>query len=666
MIKLILYTLNILNVALSIRIDPILKELQKCTVLIFEFQLTIDYAGNNKTKILYNSSANEIEWGKRVYKSQNINCTALLTVVRYPFKDVTRTTDKFSRQFETTLSNITNSVHFDMVILLFATSKTNITYWIKHLLPSEFSEMPMPSAIYVLVLYTANSEEQNLTIVSGWVECRCCTRGPQKQEEFACPQLDSCYAVMTSTFFKVTGLGKNLMWIPELQLLKGIHFLFPRPRTPESSPFSRNDPKRLMDSIGLFLFGYLNGSNVYGNSFVECPTVTYDYQFRPPKQYFYVGTRNAFKFITPDNVYSVEESFELYVKPFKPGVWVALAVTVLVLSTILQGFSGHDKFLVKEISEQFLSMGSVLLEKPVTLQKDGLGNYFNVSNLLLSMYFLMAVVITNFYKGTVKSDFTVRFPYETKWKYFGEITNHTFYVLLEEFKCETFGVEGIFKANKPFSVSLLNENGIKSVGFYYELMYDLYYLVDGYSILTKFGWKPSLYECFHDKMMIINTVMRNTHFLCGSHLKNVLLSVNNTKIAFVTTKNDLDYHWNFLQKAIAGIPQLKMKLANNRKAKDSFLRNPARFMVTVAEDELRLGAAFRLQALITFGIFGLWERWDTIKFSKPPRYAFEVNADGNEVVALGLGTSNIYLVFYLLLGGMAVSIIAVAVEFSST
>ncbi|CAG7733154.1 unnamed protein product [Allacma fusca] len=218
----------------------------------------------------------------------------------------------------------------------------------------------------------------------------------------------------------------------------------------------------------------------------------------------------------------------------------------------------------------------------------------------------------------------------------------------------------MFQADKSNTLELMKIKSIKSYEFYFELEYERDQLWQVFvSFITRtYSYKPGLLLHLMTKISKYGKVVNNVFFICELQLAEFLQNLNNTQIAFVTTRDDMDFHWDILQKALTGVQDNHVQLAINRKTNDPFLQNPSQFMVTKGSDELREGAAFRIRVLISSGIFGLWERWEKIRFTNPQGISVPQIHKDEDVVPLGLRSTNIYLIFYLLIGGLILSILS--------
>ncbi|CAG7829635.1 unnamed protein product [Allacma fusca] len=653
--------------ALPLNIASILRNLQQCATLVFEFERVVEHSALEIPIILSTGSFLRRVWGEQVYKSRSISCSSLFATLKLDSNvSGKRKKIEYAQRLERNLFYFSYATTFDHLILIVVLNWPNPVSVVRGIIPPNWNPR-FTSAIYTLVFPTGKYKKARFKNVFGWVDCKCCVGIRDiSQLEFTCPSIDSCYSRMRDSFLKVTGKGKNIFWAPQLEIFKNKYdFVYSAVlphKTPglfSSSPFHRHNPRRLLDSVMFFLISHLNNSDIKIYQGSKCPMITYDYQTNELKQYFYVGTRNHFKFITPDHVYSVRSSFELYTKPFGLIVWVAVIGAVITVSIILERISGYHNSNPIKFARIFMKTFSTLLEQQVRV-REPLKKLFHVPYIIWGTYLLMGVIITNYYKGTVKSDFTIQFPYETKWKYLEDIQGFQYFVLVEERHCRKYNLSGVVKANDYYSSNLTAGKSIRSYEFYSELRYEHWKLVQGYTIVAQRTFSDALYNYVSQRLEKVSSFIRNMFFLCELDMVEFLKgNGSHGKIAVITANEDIDYHWGFLQKAVTAVPKMELQFGSNKKIEDDqFLRNPAYFMSTKGTDELRHGVPFRLRALISSGIFNLWEKWDKIRFTNPKR----VGQVGDNAKSLGFHSSNIHILFFMLLLGISCAIVIILVE----
>ncbi|CAG7659683.1 unnamed protein product [Allacma fusca] len=628
--------------------------LPNCVVVTLQFGVIADHSISQVPMVMQSARTIRHNWGMYAYKSRNLKCTSLLAVIPYPFEDVMKTTRGPLKIIQTDFDKLLRRTSFDPVILIFVTLVSFMTSDIKRLVTLPYFDT-IPPAMYILIVKVRDDE--GILDISGWIECHCCIPDLlQNEVKFTCPQMQSCYASMIR-YFKVAGVGQKVLWYPDLEFLREKSFEFPKPGYAESSPFGRREPIRLLKSVSNFLVGHLNSSSTSGKLYANCPVITYDEQLITPRLVLPVGSRTSFKFITPDGVYSIQDSFELYIQPFSPSIWLVLILTAVLVSLIINRLSATNSPFLGRFASIFFEISTVFLEKQAVLKKEALRR---IPYIILGAYLLMAVIITNSYKGTLKSDFTIRFPYETKWKYFVEIQHFRFYVLFEESDCRHFGVSGMFKANQSFMDKLMETRTVQSYYFELDLWYEYSKLLRQYGLSSDDKDAASLY--FQGKMASLFEIRRNLYFVCTLNLKKFIDSLITTEVAFVMTQDDMGYYQDFLERTFDGILAKGLKLGNNMKVNDPLFQNPLQLMVSTSAGDVREGTGFRIRVLITSGVFGLWDKWDKIRFTRLPGMNYRKTSKADKANPLGLGSSNIHLIFYLLLAGMAVSLVVILIE----
>ncbi|CAG7832249.1 unnamed protein product [Allacma fusca] len=94
------------------------------------------------------------------------------------------------------------------------------------------------------------------------------------------------------------------------------------------------------------------------------------------------------------------------------------------------------------------------------------------------------------------------------------------------------------------------------------------------------------------------------------------VALREPKTALVIFSYELEYYWNVIRRVTFRAKE-KIRFAHNRKVKnDLFLSQPISLYVETDIPEKYNFALKRAQSMLSSGLFGLWEKWDKIRFTK--------------------------------------------------
>ncbi|CAG7817995.1 unnamed protein product, partial [Allacma fusca] len=213
---------------------------------------------------------------------------------------------------------------------------------------------------------------------------------------------------------------------------------------------------------------------------------------------------------------------------------------------------------------------------------------FKSTSIVLSIWLLSCIFISNGYKGLLKTVFTTRNEFSSKWRYLDELENFTLYIPAGElgypyWKCA--------KGDKICA---------EICGIYFQS----YFYYGTWDSFTTFDNKDS-------KRILIHQF----HCFSKSELKSIVSKkLTAPKTALVTLSNELDYYWENITRIGKGFGVI---FANNGKIwNDRFLRNPISLYVSKWFDEKYNYVGKRAGLLMSSGLFWFWEKWDAIRFPK--------------------------------------------------
>ncbi|CAG7733800.1 unnamed protein product [Allacma fusca] len=162
----------------------------------------------------------------------------------------------------------------------------------------------------------------------------------------------------------------------------------------------------------------------------------------PPKffQLFILESPVSFKFVTAEGVHQVRTTFQVFIHPFQWEAWLGLIGTLCFMACCISllnvGFL--SKRSCRTFYEAFLWLYATLVEQdfgelPIQVNKDSknkpmLARLFRIT---MTLWPLVAIVITNGYKGFVKSNILAGFPFESNYTLLDQLTNFDWYIPMD-------------------------------------------------------------------------------------------------------------------------------------------------------------------------------------------------------------------------------------------
>ncbi|CAG7730488.1 unnamed protein product [Allacma fusca] len=656
----------------SNQLRPLMQKLSPCLTEIYEFAPVIDYsqlrnpflltnpefarAGN--TRKIYNPTIRSSHRCKSVLillpsDDSNINP---LNFTTYSGKKLDLSYNYFNEFYRAPIypesiyglqiqsskefhNNVTNTLNF--VNVLFDISP------------------PYAPPVFVL-LFNHPLSPQNGNAAKFWFACEKCVSSLTPMDlglslkifEFVCSSMENCYDAMITAYRQVIDNGRNVAFIPSYNDLATDHIMFTTLRNKRPSPFSRDFPAEIHEAVEVFLIEDLN-SSLYQDyislmEFYPCPVTFHRLRAYKFVEMFHAGMTEPFKFMTPDKVTNVKMSFASFWKPFGNKVWIALVIATLIMSLLT--IHEQKRFIVShtfwwgfKVVHRFVLLWLVMIDQKVSFPK--------MKQLTVGIYILMMLIITMQYKAFLKSDVTVTTPYETKWEYIEQLNEFSLYLLLSDKDCPSTELLTI-EPNHDLCRKLRTRNSDPCY-FYSELL--VQHSILGMSMYHHQGY--SEYEI--KKLTLLRKLEANTFLLCLNQVQNILKG-RSTKIAFIIPEKSFEFYRQILQEKAEGIQGHNLNLGHNQKVQDRFLVLPHHYSMTGGLHELNQVVPKRMRSLLTSGIYDLWARWDAIRFSKNQ---LQGKIDTLiTFVPLGLFTSNIHLIFYVLCLAYFVSLVCLCIQ----
>ena len=290
-----------------------------------------------------------------------------------------------------------------------------------------------------------------------------------------------CIEQAITDYQVLTQNGKRVLWIIE----RGSTWRTPKRQ--DHCPFTLSPNAScllaFLNAVSSFVFNGFNDSKLGAES-----TVYISDSWLPTFQCTQVGTvisipvdivladtpSSRFRLITSDGVTNCNGSFGSFSVPFTWEVWILIATSVLLLSTLLSILSSMD--FLRVAVPNVITVGSALIDQIgmiVGLRQHG--TTMRLFNILWFCWLLGVIVITNSYK-IVKSNYVLEPKFSTKWQRLEELKDFTVITAYEkpkdgfDFHMKTFNrppLNSCMKKQEPGRQTCLTERGFWQSTCYY-------------------------------------------------------------------------------------------------------------------------------------------------------------------------------------------------------
>ncbi|CAG7823420.1 unnamed protein product, partial [Allacma fusca] len=307
---------------------------------------------------------------------------------------------------------------------------------------------------------------------------------------------------------------------------------------------------------------------------------------------FRVSRTPSLKFILSDGVTSVKLDFAVYTNPLDFATWMSFLVANILFALILT--MNALKFKNPKVFDEFTVATLALLGNFVEQGSlDRTIKYMSKSTRIVLMVSLLSgVVLTNGFKGFLKSYFGFGNKFVTNWRYFEELENFTLYFPRRDFsaKTQTYGnmVDDSSTCSVncwAFSAHIVYNNGVDQ---------------------TKFEG-------------VFTNITQRLHFKCVNH--NYLNSffkeeLMKPKTAFVMYKYEFTHYWNLVKTKMRENQELRF--AHNHHVQDDlFLQNSVSLFIPKSIPMKHNYVVSRAKVMLTSGLFWFWRVEDaTLKMTR--------------------------------------------------
>ncbi|CAG7819847.1 unnamed protein product [Allacma fusca] len=482
-----------------------------------------------------------------------------------------------------------------------------------------------------------------------------------------------------------TGHGSRIVWnLGTVYRNNSIHSYYPSSKEDLISVFSLRCEKTLEERVSRFAILDQNATSVLkrGQEFKKklfFPAVTEELKATSGSNnyVFVTGRTKRFKFITTHRVQYLRTEIT-YAAPFQIITWTGLfSMLGITAGSLGVAFKMLEKkSVVKSTLMSFFWVSVILIEQcdSETPARTRNGTVKTMCRIIFGFWIMMGIIITNGYKGIIKSNMLVNNPFSTDWKRIEELENFILYVPFSDSRvCQESVIEDPIPDTKTYKVRVKGTFGWKSFGTRPEPLFsygDLLHVCEGVNIaiekcrfqleldlqkksLSKyFGMKipewekqtesvegTSVDQEKQELMLKLQGILNHTVYFCENYLERVLVpKLKDGRKALIVEEDKLEFFMRRLR-----ISDASMKWGSNKDEPDDFLTMPKKWMVTDWDGPLYQRVPKRMRTLMTSGIFWLWERWEQANF-----YRRKYLKEESFVRPLSFSGNDIYLVFQFL------------------
>ena len=360
---------------------------------------------------------------------------------------------------------------------------------------------------------------------------------------------------------------------------------------------------------------------------VTIPQTPFVVEFKHNFGNFPVGTTKGLKFITSDGVFQPLGSIVNSLDPFGPFTWLTLVAfmvaSAIVVAAAVAGVSEEqtDGSRLKVFMVMFFWIFRVLTENchgagPSTEIKSSKTLCFWKA--ILVVWLLMGIVISNAYKGEVKSSFFAPTQLKTGWKSVREMRNFSFYTILDD--SSSTNSTTAYCSTGPAPVRIVDSEVIAN-----DKMWGMIYVTRIYQEIISRMYTSSNNAATgaddgslkdEDAAEFLVSFFNKTEFLCKRMLPLAIrteLAKPNT--AFFVFSENLPGYYRIFQREMA-VNRRKLRYAHNGDIDDGFLKRPRSFAVSGGHEQDQQPVTDRIKILLSSGIYNLWEKWEKIHASR--------------------------------------------------
>ncbi|CAG7828558.1 unnamed protein product [Allacma fusca] len=618
-------------------VDQIASQLKSCVLHFFQITQPIDYSKITTPFILHAFPGKKVQskfLRKRTFKENSLRCYASFVFaesgksVMYPkclpsskyfdgkFCKMRRERQEEARKkvlFFVTSPSIHIYERFELIIIFRQDSTPN--EFLSRLLENIYLYL-RGALIFVIFPKTFSTEDafsnqhslSNDTHISSTVDRFSgyfyLYEKPPLTYSFDC-KVSECHKTMISTFEIATNYGKKEIWefmMPPDERMRKSSLI-------SVSPFQRKNPSNLFNTTYAFLcldlcsnltFDIFDGevnpkiildSAQFGGNTFDSYLQEYPVSVTIPKI-----------FITSDSINTVTLEFKIYTTPFDLKCWIGIASVIVLVALVLSSkffLPGHNHF-AKNFTVVLLSLLESLIDQGMSIPKKRakISDFIQSKSrsIILTAWLISGIVLSNGYKGFMKTAIITGSEFRTKWKKLEELQD---FMLFFPTGPNVSWNEGNFVTY--FTCEKTSQNCIRQCS------------VDAAEqIYTNFICSNHK-EQMNIKKLSSKTISPNQFYpFCEEDLHSIIVTnLTVPKTALVVPSNEFDYYWDQVTQSMGE----NSKFAHNRdNGNDPYLRSATSIYVTSHFDEKYHHVAKRVQIMLSSGLYLMWEKWDQIRF----------------------------------------------------
>ena len=526
-----------------------------------------------------------------------------------------------------------------------------------------------------LVFVFLSSQDSNLTYsrIAAFY-CHYCPKN-QTWWNFSCgSNLRDCSSSMRLMLHSGFRRGENIPWRYGAQVGRRKTHALPLEKS-EFCPLTLKPSScgvRLRDEVVNFLLEVLNWTFIQqvgdaGSRGV--PVISYDTisPSRYPIDAFIPGDSSTFRFITSDSVTPVGSSFgNFFLSPFDTNTWVCLGVTSFVIAIVLAAFSSEENLAIAATFSALSSFSVLVDQFGIETNKTERHAAF-VRSVIVLPWLFVALVITNAYKGIMKSNYVLETTYSTPWESLSQMKGFAFIFaydanaerikitqkFLEKMKeacpaaadSDVYNQDCVHKQEPKYWATVCNKfaEGVDRDPC------DFVKEARNFKSWERSGW-------FRKKLQIFNDVAESARLRSVVRLEEIIRNeLSQPLTAFVSPTSHFQADWNAFHKVMESRPEGAMFVASEREEK---CRVGKAFFLSSGLDEGITGfMQLRAATLMESGIYDLWKRWEVLRtiFGGP-------HLSERWFVEVSFSTSDIHMPFIVLILFLSVAALVFAAE----
>ena len=497
----------------------------------------------------------------------------------------------------------------------------------------------------------------------------------------------ACPNVMMETYGKAFGDRKNIPWI----FSKKGHVLNIQNITGSCSLTLRSNASCALNPVHRFVGFLLHNSNwtwehvgagVSGsNKYVRAKIPRLEYgpavYTRYPIDLLLTEQSCAFRFITSDGVRQGQSSLHAFLGPFDTTVWLWLVVFTFVTALCLASFSRNQN-LAGTIFSSFLTMVSTLLDQSPAISTHLHRIEMQAINTIMTFWCVAICVITNSYKGILKSDYVLEPKYTTSWKSLTEMTD---FAVIYPFR--STDAQELEDTNTNFRTKMRKECNVEGKRLYTDSCVHKkesrsHWCDECNTIAAKQADRP---EClFFTEIYVLKKYLQRVtrgenrmwlekqlEFMEKITAKGRIRPIEmleavianelvKKKTVFVTPSEHFHNDWQVFRK---WMKSKRHGVAFAGSERDESFGLASVWYISSGYNEHTFGnfMSLRAAALMESGIHGVWGTWDQMR-----RRLGEPTPVVKDLAALSFQNSDIHFHFFLYLSGLLVAFLVLLAE----